>query len=186
MLTLLSVTACEPPVPLEVENQTDQTVTIYVQGGRYFSVSPNSTFKGKTALMIYSKYFIEGLNEDGEIIYSKTFDFNELSNLKWKIVIRSSETNPYLPLEVENRTANTIWVDVDFAPMGSVEPGASLKRRPLPSNVENYTIRVRTYEKTTTGNKTIIGPAQTIFNKTFSRNELEKQGWKIVVTSPTS
>lgn len=33
---LLFGTACEPPLPLEVENQTNQIITVYVQGDPYF------------------------------------------------------------------------------------------------------------------------------------------------------
>lgn len=128
--------------------------------------------------MIYSNYFIEGLSKDGEIIYSRTLSFTELSNLKFKIIITPTDINPYLPLEVENRTKYPIEVMINSTPMIiSLEPGATIKRRPLPSDISTYTIEV--IANTSSEHVTSF---RTVFNKTFSRSELEKQGWKIVVT----
>ena len=180
LVSLLPVAGCDPPVNITVENQTDQAIQIYVQGDPYFEVLPHQTNKGKTAIIIYDKFFVEALNTNGEIVYSRTFSHNEFINLE-KVVVTPTETSPYLPLEVENRSTYPIEVDVNGAPMVfPLKPGLTIKRRPLPSDVVIYTIEVIA----STGGENRVS-FETIFKKTFSRDELESMGWKLVVTNPT-
>jgi hypothetical protein len=180
----LFTTSCEFGLILEVENQTDQTLTMRVRSEPCFDVLPHSITKGKTAVLTNDlKYFIDGTNKSGEIVYSKYFSKKELKDTTLKVVISPTEENTYLSLEFENRTSFTIWVAVDGAYIGRIESGASLRNKPLPSDSNTYTIRVEMDVVTLIG-KTKNSTSQTILNQTFSRDELEKDNWKIVLFNP--
>jgi hypothetical protein len=89
LLTFIS--ACDPPTPLEVENKTDQVLSIYVNDYYQFDVEPGKVVKQDTVPMIYEYYMIEAKNGIGEIIYSTKISFQKLSGNHWKIVIPLSE-----------------------------------------------------------------------------------------------
>jgi hypothetical protein len=176
------LTSCDPPLPLEVQNQTDQSIAIYVGGHHFFDVLPHGTTKSNTLAMIYSKYFVEAINENGDIIYSRAFGFDDLRKNKNTIIITTTEENPYLPLEIQNRTSYELIIDVDFAMIGVLEPGLSMKKRPLPNNFDNYTIRASAYPKTVTNGKTYITQKE-IYKQTLNRAEIETSNWKIIIES---
>jgi hypothetical protein len=113
----------EPSLNLKVENQSDQTLTIRVNGFSYFDVLPNSSAKGNAGITHFQKFFIEGVNKSGEIAYSKIFTAHDLiTNQRNLVVIPPTEEKPYLPLQIENKTNNNIWVYVDDATIGLVKP----------------------------------------------------------------
>ena len=70
--------ACEPGLPLTIENRTSQALTIYVNGFQEFDVAPGRTVKKHTVPMIYGTYVIEARNAQGETIYSREFLLKEL------------------------------------------------------------------------------------------------------------
>jgi hypothetical protein len=85
------LSACDPPTPLEVENKTDQVLSIYVNDYYQFDVEHGKVVKQDTVPMIYEYYMIEAKNSMGEIIYSIKISFRKLSGNHWKIVIPPSE-----------------------------------------------------------------------------------------------
>jgi len=175
-----------PPLSLQVENQTDQTITMRVDGKSYFTVPPRSTIKG-LAGKYYLNFFVEGINENGEIVYSRYLYENDIYEEVgfltrkhfFRVLISPKEENPYLFLEVENRLSNPITVYVISA-IGVVEPGTSLRTRPLPPDIDIY--KIEAFENTSgrgwSGSKKI-------FSTTFSKAELEKQNWKLVIDEST-
>jgi hypothetical protein len=87
-------TACEPIAPLRIENQTDQTLSIFVRFGtadKYYhlgDVAPGEDIKNKNPGILTSNvYYLEAKNSQGEIIYSKKYNDLELDKLDWKVVI---------------------------------------------------------------------------------------------------
>jgi len=86
----LLVEGCEPALPLQIENQSSMSLTIYVRGHGAGNVGPNSSIKVKNVAMIYSDYLIEAKNSQGEIIYSRNFSTSELHDVGWKVVIPAS------------------------------------------------------------------------------------------------
>jgi len=177
--------SCEPGLYLQVENQTEYTVTIRVDGRPYFDVLPHTTATKVTITTNYPPYFVEGVSENGEIVYSRYFTRNDFIGSTMKgstveIFILANESNPYLPLEIENLLNNEIILRVDGATICSVDAGATLRRRPLPSDLSTYAITVT---------ESYIGEEgyrvyQSILDQTYSRDELEKQNWRITISNP--
>ncbi len=182
LLPVISATRCNE-LDFEVENQTDQPVVIYLNGHDHSEVLPHQTKKGGSIYFLAGKkYFIEGINADGAIVYSRIFPRSEVIHDDFKITITPIETDPYLPLEVENRTRYGIEVRVN-----SVEdtyqllPGMTIKKRPLPSNVDTYNIKAIAEKRV---DDDIF--YEIIFDKTFERSELESFTWKLVITESAS
>ena len=87
IMLLIAATACEPALTLEFENQTDQILTIYVQGVKIDEVAPRIKIKRDAAPIMDGKFLIEAKNAQEDIIYSKEFTLKELDELDFKIVI---------------------------------------------------------------------------------------------------
>ncbi len=87
--------ACEPrllsdPVLIiEVENNSDQTLTIYNNFVQRGEVAPGQTAKIHVAAV---GVYLEARNSKGELVYSKSFTSLELHKAQYKIVIPASST----------------------------------------------------------------------------------------------
>jgi hypothetical protein len=188
LVNSLVVIACEDAYTFDVENQTDQVLTIYADGYQYSDVLPQDTAKVTATNTIHSPIFIEAKSKNGEIIYSKAFGWPPLDRFEnhHKIIVTPIEESPYLPLEIENRTNYEIYIDT-VAHIGILKPGESMKKRPLPSNLDTYTITASTYDiaqKSPDPKRTKA--YDVIYQQSFTRAELERENWKIVITNPES
>jgi hypothetical protein len=99
LISLLVSSACmDPCVWIEFNNQTDQTLSIHIGG----SASQGDVLPGETlrtcTMSIWGddsppwgdgdfKYLIEAKTEDGEVVYSEEFTWQELDDMDWTIVI---------------------------------------------------------------------------------------------------
>ena len=103
-LFISSACACivEPGVDLLINNQTDQTLEIYIEGDRTIlpKALPGETTKISTMLInpidIYPddhKFLIEAKTEEGEVVYSEEFTWQELDDMDWTIVIPPPATS---------------------------------------------------------------------------------------------
>jgi hypothetical protein len=79
--------ACEPDVPLEIDNQTDMTLTIYLKDNEKGTVGPKSTEKIKGITGTLGEWQIVAKNSQGEVVFSKIFTPTELHELDYKVVI---------------------------------------------------------------------------------------------------
>jgi hypothetical protein len=84
----------DPIAPIRVENQTDQTLSIYVRFGtvnetyHMGDVEAGSEIKNEHApIGISSVYYIEAKNIQGEVVYYRKFGGQYLIDADWKIVI---------------------------------------------------------------------------------------------------
>jgi hypothetical protein len=89
VLVLASSTACEPAFNLVIENQTTQTLTIYLNGGSFGTVKAGEqiTIKSDSAT---GKYSIMAKSAQGETVFSKTFTVEQMQivdSKTYKIVI---------------------------------------------------------------------------------------------------
>ncbi len=82
--------ACEPPLIIEVENNSDQTLTIYNNLIPLGEVAPGQTAKLDAGADVGS--YVEARNSQGELVYSKQFTRLELYNENYKIVIPAPST----------------------------------------------------------------------------------------------
>ena len=88
ILVMLTMgTACEPDVPLEIENQTDMALTIYLKDNEKGTVGPKSTEKIKRIPGTLGEWQIVAKNSQGEVVFSKIFTATELHELDYKVVI---------------------------------------------------------------------------------------------------
>jgi hypothetical protein len=105
LISLLASSACigDPTVGLSVNNQTDQTVKIFISGLPQVYVLPREIKKFET-MQIWGddsppwgdgdfKYLIEAKTEDGEVVYSEEFTWQELDDMDWTIVIPPPATS---------------------------------------------------------------------------------------------
>jgi len=94
MVLLLVGQACDPAVPLQIENQTDMVLTAYIGGKRIGDVEPNNRIKVKDLSATFSYILIEAKNSEGEVVYSRKSSFNQLHDADWKVVITPLEISP--------------------------------------------------------------------------------------------
>ena len=94
--------ACLIPDPatwLKVDNQTDQKLVIFIDGYSQGYIQPGRITEIVTRaidpLNIYPdrKYLIEAKTEDGEVVYSEKFTWQELDDMDWTTVIPPPATS---------------------------------------------------------------------------------------------
>jgi hypothetical protein len=191
ILLPLITAACDPPLTFNVENQTNQKLTIFVDGYQCSDVIAHST-SNVVALntMITSVFFIEAVNESGETIFSKAFNYQypllDRFPKDHTIVVTPTQEKPYLTLEITNQTKYQIFVDI-IAQVGILGPGQSMKKRVLPSELDNYTITAVSYDTDLLNQTTrrTVGYIM-VYRQQFSQVELEKENWKISITDNVS
>jgi len=76
--SLFLATSCSPYLTLNVDNQTAQTIEMYVNNTQYFDVPPNTTTEAHTDSIDPKKFLVEAVNQQGQLIYSMTFDHSQL------------------------------------------------------------------------------------------------------------
>ncbi|MFC2021808.1 hypothetical protein ACFLTR_01145 [Chloroflexota bacterium] len=88
MLSLI-VSACwaDPMAPLCIHNQTNQTLSIFIHEILEGEVAPGAKLKVEGMPDIYWDYPIEAKNPQGEVVFSRVFKWEELHDMKWKVVI---------------------------------------------------------------------------------------------------
>ena len=86
LITSLSISSCEPIAPFKIRNNTDQAITLIVNGTEKGTINPHSEFKPRT-IFIAGWFIIEAKDSQGSVVYSQKFTYEELEWLDWKIVI---------------------------------------------------------------------------------------------------
>ena len=87
VVVLLMGAACEPYLPLEIDNQTDMALTIYLKDNEVGNVGPKSTEKIKRIPGTLGEWQIVAKNSQGEVVFSKIFTPAELQELDFRVVI---------------------------------------------------------------------------------------------------
>jgi hypothetical protein len=97
MLTLLAVISCEPVHKIKIENGSEQVLVIYYDVGRtgYLvslgNVEPNEHIFTPNFWLNDGYYQINAENEHGEVIFSREYDWWELRDMDWTVVITPPE-----------------------------------------------------------------------------------------------
>ena len=91
LLSTMSLMACEPDLSLKIENQTDVSLTVYIDRRERGSVEPNEGFKVEDITGTLSIHLIEAKNNSGDVIYSKKFKVSELHDSDWRVVISKED-----------------------------------------------------------------------------------------------
>ena len=85
----------EPGSLLAIDNQTNETLAIFIEKLHEVDIPPGEVLKFRTTLIIPSpdfypaekKFPIEAKTKQGEMIYSENFTWQELDDMGWTIVI---------------------------------------------------------------------------------------------------
>jgi hypothetical protein len=182
---VLTVAGCEPSLTLQVDNRTDENLAMTVDGIQYSDALPKTVTTVKTGIWAtLSKHYVEGVNKSGDVVFVRYYSIDEQQDTRLKVTIPSKEEIAYSLLEFQNTTSDRIGIYIEQAFIGLVPSGDILKKRLLPSNVPSYKIEVYSQPLSYRRGVTHIGPAKKLINNTFSREQLEERGWKIVVTDP--
>jgi hypothetical protein len=81
---------------LKITNQTNQTLTIVIEGFKIGDVAPGKEIENKIVMMMTmtdEKYHIEARDKEGNLVYSKKLTFKESHDIDWKITIPPSSEN---------------------------------------------------------------------------------------------
>ncbi|UCH52015.1 MAG: hypothetical protein JSV54_04565, partial [Chloroflexota bacterium] len=84
----------EPGHRYQVDNRTDQTLEIFIDNLRQCDAPPGEMSRSGTIdippydIWPDEKYAIEARTEDGEVVYSQEFTWQELDDMDWTIVIQ--------------------------------------------------------------------------------------------------
>lgn len=95
---LLTVLACEPGFNVVVVNGTDQVLTIYLAEGKKESpvrqgkLMPGEHLKTPGLWVITNYYRILAKNDKDETVYSREFDYDELRDAKFEVVIKTPQS----------------------------------------------------------------------------------------------
>jgi hypothetical protein len=94
LLPLLTGCWGDPGTFLKIDNQTDQTLVIFIDNLHDADVQPEELKEFPTTNIlpenIYpddKKFLIEAKTKQGEVIYSENFTWQELDDMDWTIVI---------------------------------------------------------------------------------------------------
>jgi hypothetical protein len=99
MLLPIFTLACEPMAPLKVKNETDITLSIYVniywgEPETYFvgNVAPGKEIENKNLDVIHFNPFpIIAKDAQGNVVYSDEYPVEQLLHAHWRIVITQAD-----------------------------------------------------------------------------------------------
>lgn len=82
--------ACDPGHEITYVNETDQHITVRLNGGVHAELGPHET-KDVLTLEFIRARTISAENEGGRVIYSETLTWGDLRDKGWKIVISNPD-----------------------------------------------------------------------------------------------
>ena len=86
-ILLLLTVACERGAPIQVENKTNEVLTVYIDEYQIGDVKPNHKIKNDLVFVGQDWYLIEAYDTRGNVVYSHKFSEDELKEIDWKVVI---------------------------------------------------------------------------------------------------
>jgi hypothetical protein len=90
-LMIIGGAACERLAPIQVENNTSEILTVYIDNYLIGEVKPNNKIKNDLVFAGQDWYLIEAYNTQENVVYSHKFSNEEMKRINWKIVIPPSE-----------------------------------------------------------------------------------------------
>jgi len=95
LFSLFLTIGCEKNTVLNVENYSSETVEVLINGNKQGILDPGEHVTINTSSIPVEppsgdrsrKYLVEAKEPLGKVIYSQEFTWQELHNMKWKIVI---------------------------------------------------------------------------------------------------
>jgi hypothetical protein len=87
----LATIACDPGHDVTYENKTSTKVTVYVYGREDFQLGARKSKKYTVIKFSEGSMPVEARDEQGTLIYSDTFTWDELKAADWRISISNNE-----------------------------------------------------------------------------------------------
>ncbi len=87
---IIAVVGCEVLAPIQIENKTSETLTIYIDEYHIGDVKPNAKIKNDTVFAGQDWYLIKAYDAQGNTVYSHKFSDEEIKKIDWKISIPPS------------------------------------------------------------------------------------------------
>ena len=84
--TLFSFSACERVAPIRVQNNTEETLSIFIDSVHIGDVAPGEDIKNKT-IWITARFVIEARSSHGQTIYKEEITFENMKKIDWKVII---------------------------------------------------------------------------------------------------
>jgi hypothetical protein len=84
--TLFSFSACERVAPIRVQNNTEETLSIFIDGVRIGDVASGQEIKN-TSIWITARFVIEARNSHGQTIYKEEITYENMKKIDWKVMI---------------------------------------------------------------------------------------------------
>lgn len=82
--------ACEPLIPIRVQNNSTLYLKIYIRSDFIGEVKPNDEIRNNVILSNkYHKYLIIANSLDGAVFYSREFTYEELKAIDYLVIISS-------------------------------------------------------------------------------------------------
>ena len=90
IITLYTFTACEPIAPIRIQNNTPEQLSIFIDDESIGDVAPGEEIRNEL-IIVNIRYRIEAKDEEGNLLYYKTFTLDEMvDELDWKVLIPES------------------------------------------------------------------------------------------------
>ena len=88
---LFSFSACigEPIAPIRVQNDTEETLSIFINNDRVGNVTPGEEIKNKR-ISIIARYVIEARNSHGQTVYKEEITYEKMKKIEWKVIISTT------------------------------------------------------------------------------------------------
>ncbi len=145
LLVSLTALILNCPIPnmlremeLIIDNQSDQNLTIYLDGVELGNVSSGETIASEALFDDRGRYTITALNNEGEIVFAKRFTHETLIHLNnwdrkavipWYIPRRGATS---IDLVIENKSDMVLTILVEGNLVGDASPGESVTESNLP------------------------------------------------------
>jgi hypothetical protein len=105
----LLLVGCDKGHHIRYENQTDQTVDVYIGNTREVTLASGEARSFTTVKLLKPATF-QAKTSDGEVIFSRTLSWDDLRSMDWTIVIAADQSS-HLP-----STPVTCATPFDLAP----------------------------------------------------------------------
>ena len=90
--TLFSFSACERIAPIKVQNNTEETLSIFINGERIGDVASGEEIKNKL-IWTNVRFVIEARNNEGNTLYKKEYTIEDMEKIDWKVIISPQTEN---------------------------------------------------------------------------------------------
>ena len=83
---ILSACVGERIAPIKVQNNTEETLTIFINNDKVGNIASGEEIKNKR-ISITVRFMIEARNSHGQTIYKERLSLDDMESMDWKVII---------------------------------------------------------------------------------------------------